>query len=82
MGKGVCFQEVGSGKGIGAFFATALHPHWRQGSYSSSFANLVAASEQEVDAKVKGNKVAKAQEVGKILAKKALDKKIKEVAFD
>lgn len=46
---------------------------------------LVAASEKDLDKKTLKNKITKTEKanlVGKILAKKALDKKIKQVFFD
>ncbi|HVT01575.1 MAG TPA: 50S ribosomal protein L18 [Patescibacteria group bacterium] len=41
---------------------------------------LVSASDKEVEAK--GNRTQIAEELGKTIAKKAIDKKIKSVAFD
>lgn len=44
---------------------------------------LASASDVEIGDKLKGkNKSEVAQEVGKLLAKKALDKKVKQVVFD
>ena len=43
---------------------------------------VIAASDLELDSKDKTNKKRKAYEVGKLLAKKALKKKIKKVVFD
>ncbi len=43
---------------------------------------LVGVSEKELSAKEKPNKTERARELGIVLAKKAMDKKIKSVAFD
>lgn len=43
---------------------------------------LISVSEKELEKEEKGTKTKNAEELGKILAKKATAKKIKEVAFD
>ncbi len=43
---------------------------------------LVLAQVNDVKMKTKGNKTAKAMEVGKLVAKEALEKKIEKVVFD